>query len=163
MLLVRDYRNGKKEKEKKMRKLYVFTTAMLLCCAVALAQDETIGPSGSRFGREPYYYQSENSAWYDSYGRLRYGPRGIPADEYRARKKAEQDRTRRRMDEDLRSTAPEAGARTSAITKTRPAKTPEIIHPEIYKPRGMKVNWKNMFWPLGIPPKHWADSLLDWH
>jgi len=25
-------------------------------------------------GKEPYYYGSDSAPWYDSYGRLRYGP-----------------------------------------------------------------------------------------
>jgi len=143
-------------------KTAIIIATILLCCTVAMAQDKTIGPAGSRFDKEPYYFQSENSAWYDSYGRLRYGPRGIPADEYRANKRAEQERIKRKLDKDLGTAAPEAGARTTGMKTAQSAKIPEIIHPEPYKPKGMKVNWKNMFWPLS-PPTKWHKSLLDWH
>jgi hypothetical protein len=98
-------------------------------------------------GQEPYYYYSENSAWYDSYGRLRYGPRGIPADEYRKSREPRYSR-----DQDSSAPLAESPSRSSNYNPGSGS---------VAAPPQRKYKWPNN--PLGISVKEGHKGLLDWH
>ncbi len=115
-----------------------------------LSGAQAIAPKECPPGKEPYYYYSDNSAWYDSYGRLRYGPQGIPDDEYRARQRALHDQE---------STAPQIPAEVRVVREVPRRSTPALV------PTSARsgIPWGRMFWPGGIPPKEAHKGLLDWH
>jgi hypothetical protein len=69
-----------------MMRMLAMSAAIILMSAFAHAQ-QPIAPREYPFGKEPYYYYSDDMPWYDSYGRLRYGPLGIPDKEYRRMKR----------------------------------------------------------------------------
>lgn len=121
-----------------------------------LSGAKAIAPKEYPPGKEPYYNYSENSAWYDSYGRLRYGPRGIPAEEYRARKGAEA--------KELRSETG-TGVSREAVTPSYagPVAGGQATQPPATPAARPAVPWKRMFWPEGIPPSEAHKGLIDWH
>lgn len=121
-----------------------------------LSSAQPVGPQAHPPGKEPYYYYSEDTPWYDSYGRLRYGPRGLLAEEYRARKESEakklegESRTGARIQATAPSyAAPPAGGQAAQLPATH------AVRPG--------VPWKRMFWPEGIPPSEAHKGLIDWH
>jgi hypothetical protein len=124
---------------------------VILLVAVQCVTAQAVAPREYPHGREPYYYYSDNSAWYDSYGRLRYGPQGIPADEYSARQKA------RSYQESAPASPPSGGPVVVYKVPRRgtPAPMPTAAR--------SGVPWGRMFWPGGIPPTEAHKGLLDWH
>lgn len=126
---------------------------LLLGLRPVLSSGQTIAPKEYPPGKEPYYYYSEDSAWYDSYGRLRYGPRGIPADEY-----SERQRARQRALQDQESTAPQVPAEVRVIHEMPRQGTPMPVPTSVRS----GIPWGRMFWPGGVPPKEAHKGLIDW-
>ncbi len=71
----------------------VVMSALILLAPAPCVTAQAIAPLEYPPSREPYYYYNDNMPWYDSYGRLRYGPRGIPARLYGERQDYENRRT----------------------------------------------------------------------
>ena len=65
--------------------------SIILLVAIQCVTAQAVAPREYPPGREPYYYGSDNIPWYDSYGRLRYGPQGIPARQYEEQRKRKDD------------------------------------------------------------------------
>ena len=124
---------------------------VILMVAVQCMSGQAVAPHERPPGKEPYYYYSDNSAWYDSYGRLRYGPQGIPADEYQARQKALHDQE---------GTAPQIPAAEARVVREVPRQSTPAPVPTSAR---SGIPWGRMFWPGGIPPTEAHKGLLDWH
>lgn len=122
----------------------------------SLSGAQGIAPKEYPPGKEPYYYYSEDTPWYDSYGRLRYGHRGIPAEEYRARKESEE----RKLGSESGT-----GARSQAVAPsyTTPSTGGQAAQPPATPASKPGVPWGRMFWPGGIPPSEAHKGLTDWH
>lgn len=71
-------------------------------CVIAQA----IAPREYPPGKEPYYYSSDSMPWYDSYGRLRYGPQGIPARQYEEQQRYQTQRLGREFQQQAPPPAP---------------------------------------------------------
>lgn len=144
----------------------IVAAVLILGLWPVLSGAQTISPKGYPPGKEPYYYYSENSAWYDSYGRLRYGPQGIPADEYKARQKALQRQEPPPIDLPQGS-APSGGSsvKGQAVATGHALPTAGNLSPQqsIQPTKKPGIPWGRMFWPGGVPPQEAHKGLIDWH
>ncbi len=101
---------------------------------------------------QPRYSQySETTEWYDSFGRLRYGPQGNFAIN-RTEKDREAD-----VSDDSRSVV------------ASEVHTPRVVYSSSYhagpwvSPAVRSYHWERVPIPMGIPPKDAWRGLLDWH